>query len=366
MLTNFAKLTTEQKTVWSRDLWKMARNVSFINQFLGSGPNSMCQRITELTESEKGARAVITLIPDLEKDGVAGDNTQEGREERIKAFDRVIRIDQLRNANRTTGKMADQRSIVNFRENSRDQLAYWLSDRCDQLAIQTLAGIDFSLRPDFTARSDVTFAELDFAADVQAPSSGRYFNWTGSAFAAGDVAAAMEPPSWAMLVQARAEAKTKYIKGIRGPGGIEVYHVFLDPMGMALLKLDNDYLQAARNALPRSKTQNELWAGTDSIMVDGMMIHEHRHIPRFASGATVHGDTAAEAGGQVLICGAQALGMADLGDPEWVEKYFDYDNQHGIATGKILGFLKPRFYSPYAGADEDFGVMVVNTARVAT
>jgi hypothetical protein len=36
----------------------------------------------------------------------------------------------------------------------------------------------------------------------------------------------------------------------------------------------------------------------------------------------------------VLFCGAQALGMADIGNPEWVEKGFDYDNQQGISHGQ--------------------------------
>ena len=61
-LTNFGLLTAEQKTIWSRDLWKNARNQSFIGKFLGSGPGAMVQHITELKKSEKGARAVITLL----------------------------------------------------------------------------------------------------------------------------------------------------------------------------------------------------------------------------------------------------------------------------------------------------------------
>ena len=60
-LTNFAALTTEQLTAWSRDFWRVARNASFINQFAGSGSNAMVQRVTELTKSEKGTRAVLTL-----------------------------------------------------------------------------------------------------------------------------------------------------------------------------------------------------------------------------------------------------------------------------------------------------------------
>ena len=33
--TNFAALTSEQLTIWSRDFWRVARNMSFINQFAG-------------------------------------------------------------------------------------------------------------------------------------------------------------------------------------------------------------------------------------------------------------------------------------------------------------------------------------------
>ena len=54
-LTNFARLTTEQKTAWSMSLWKAARNWSFLTRYLGSGPDAMIQRVTELKASEKGS-----------------------------------------------------------------------------------------------------------------------------------------------------------------------------------------------------------------------------------------------------------------------------------------------------------------------
>ena len=68
-LTNFAALTDEQKTIWAREVWKHARNMSFVNKFAGTGSNAMIQRITELKKDEKGARAVMTLVLDLEGDG---------------------------------------------------------------------------------------------------------------------------------------------------------------------------------------------------------------------------------------------------------------------------------------------------------
>lgn len=368
MNTNFAQLVTEQKTVWSKDFWKVARRNAFIGQFLGTGPNSMIQRITELTQSERGARAVITLISDLEGDGVAGDNTLEGREEEIKAFDRVVRVDQLRNANRTTGRMADQRSIINFRETSRDQLGYWMADRVDQLAFLTLAGVSYGYQnTGGAARADNTFLGLDYAADVTAPSAGRYFDWTTGGLTAGTPGtvadATLDVPSWEMIVRLRAAAKNAYMRGVRGNGGQELYHLFLTPDGMAQLKMDPDYLAAQRNALPRAKS-NPLFSGQTGAEVDGIMIHEYRSVPSWAAGgaADPFGETNASTNGGCagLFCGAQSLAMADLGNAGWVEKEFDFENQMGIAVDKICGFLKPKFYSHHSGTDEDFGVIRVN------
>ena len=64
-------------------------------------------------------------------------------------------------------------------------------------------------------------------------------------------------------------------------------------------------------------------------------------------------------GSAIIFCGAQALGMADLGNPEWVEEEFDYGNQSGVSVSKILGYKKPVFYSQYEKTTEDFGIMNV-------
>ena len=69
--------------------------------------------------------------------------------------------------------------------------------------------------------------------------------------------------------------------------------------------------------------------------------------------------------GAASICGADGeWRSADIGNPEWVEKGFDYENQQGISTGKILGFKKPQFYSQYSGGTtEDFGVLSLYVAQ---
>ncbi len=369
--TNFGLLTAEQKTVWSMELWRNARNQSFLNRFLGKGPNSMIQHITELKKSEKGARAVITLLADLTGDGVAGDRTLEGNEEAMQTFDQVIRIDQIRHANRHEGRMADQKSIVEFRGNSRDVLSYWMADRLDQLAFQTLSGVTYAKKPNGAPRVGSDFPYLEFAQDLSAPSAARRVRWNGStkqlvagASGVSSNVTTADTPMWELFVQLKAYAKDRYIRGVSDGGGEETFHVFLTPSAMAKLKLDQTYMLNLRHAQERG-SNNALFTGS-SVKIDGMYFHEFRHVCNTSGAATgsKYGGAGDVDGCQILFCGAQALGMADIGAPEWNEKGFDYDNQQGISVGKILGFLKPKFGNIYeAGSVEDFGVISAYVAQ---
>ncbi len=366
-LTNFAALTSEQKTVWSRDFWHAARNASFINQFAGTGSNAMVQSITDLTKSEKGARAVLTLLADLSGDGVVGDYTLEGNEEALSSSDIVVRIDQMRNANRLAGRLADQKSIVNFREASRDSLSYWLADRMDQIAFLTLSGLAYTKKNNggvrTVAATGQNLSNLEYSADVSAPTSSRHLiAKADGTVATGDLTSA-DILGYKSIVNLKAYAKDHYIRGVRAKGGEETFHMFVTPQGMAQLKLDTDFLANIRNAGNRGSA-NSLFSGSSSVMVDGVMVHEFRHVydtsgeasgSKFGASGTVNGQRA-------LFCGAQALAMADIGDADWVEDTYDYGNQHGISVGKILGFRKPKYTSMVTGDTQDFGVIALDTA----
>jgi N4-gp56 family major capsid protein len=378
--TNFASLTSEQLTAWSRDFWRVARNMSFVNQFAGTGSNAMVQRVTELTKSDKGARAVITLLADMTGDGITGDYTLEGNEEALRAYDITIQLDQLRFANRLAGRLADQKSVVNFRETSRDALAYAMADRMDQLAFLTLSGVAYThktngaLRPT-SATAGHELVDLEFASDVSAPTSARHLRVNGNNLSAGDTTAvaATDVMKYRHIVDLKAYAKDNYIRGIRGAGNDEVFHLFVTPQQMADLKLDSDFLANVRNAGVRGAS-NQLFAGSSSLMVDGVMVHEFRHV--FSTEGATTG-TSSEAGdpgykwgadadvigARALFCGAQSLAMADIGMPEVVEDTFDYGNQAGISIGKIFGLRKPKYNSDYNGSVQDFGVIALDTAQ---
>jgi len=377
--TNFAALTSEELTIWSRDFWRVARNMSFINQFAGSGPNAMVQRISELTQSEKGARAVITLLADMTGDGIVGDNTLEGNEEALRAYDIVVQLDQLRFANRLAGRLADQKSVVNFREHARDALAYAMADRIDQLGFLTMSGISYALKNNGALRGVLNtgqnLSDLAFSGDVTAPTTNRHRRWDATnGLVVGDVTAvvAADTVKYSTIVALKAYAKDNYIRGIRAAGNEEVFHLFITPQVMADLKLDSDFLANVRNAGVRGPN-NELFSGSSSLMVDGVMVHEFRHVFS-TSGATTGTSSNAGSNGYkwgadadingsaCLFVGAQALAMADIGLPDIVEDVFDYGNQNGISIGKIFGFKKPKYNSDHNGAVEDFGIVRLDVA----
>jgi N4-gp56 family major capsid protein len=360
--TNFAALTPVQKLVWSRDVWSAARDMMFINKFIGTGDNSMIQRITELTKTEKGEQVIMQLVADLIEDGVQGDNEREGEEEAMQSYSQIINIDLLSHGVRNKGKLADQKTVLNFRTLGQDRLAYWLANRCDQLAFLTASGISYAYQNNGATRAKSTFANLSFAADVVAPSSLRSLMWTGSALVPSVTANITTAyiPTYTMIVDAIAYAKDHYVKPLMA-GGKEYYIALVRPGTLALLKQDQNYQRAVTNLILKDG-QNSPWFTGGTVTIDGLVLHEHRLVystkgladgSKWGSGGHVEGS-------RTLIMGAQALGMADLGPPAWAEKEFQYESQQGINVDKMFGLLKPQFYSIYDQSVQDFGILAID------
>lgn len=369
-LTNFARLTTDQKLEWSREVWEEARDMAFISKFTGDGSNSIIQRIKELTKTGKGEQVIMHLLADLQGDGVVGDNEREGNEEEMLSYNDKINIDLISHGVRQKGKLAEQKTVITFRENGRNRLAYWLANRMDQLAFLTMSGVSYAFDNDGGTRTDTAFSDLSFAADVSAPTTNRHYRVTAdgsgiyTGLAAGATASvdATDTLSYKAIVDACVQAKVNYMKPLMA-GGKEYYVAFIRPEGLAQLKKDDDYRNAVITGLPRSDKNPFFTGGT--VTVDGLILHEHRLVYNTlgaTSGAAKWGAGSDVDGSRMLICGPQALGMADLGAPEWSEKLFNYDSSPGINVDKMLGFLKPKFHSAYNGSVEDFNIMVLDHA----
>lgn len=362
--TNFAALEPSQKIVWSRDVWKNARDAAFVSRFTGKDENNIIQRITELTKTEKGEKCIMHLLADLVEDGGVGDDDREGNEEAMQTYTDEIQIDLINHGVRNKGKMSDQKSVVIFREHARDRLSYWLANRMDQLAFLTMSGISYTLKNDGGTRSSTAFANLAFAADVSAPTSNRHRRWDSTlGLVAGDTTLvdATDTPEYAMCVDIVSYAKDHYVKGLNATGK-EYFVMFVKPGTLAELKKDADYQRAVTQALPRDP-KNPWFTGAVTT-IDGIVFHEHRLVysTKGAASGAKWGAGSAIDGTRSLFCGAQALGMADLGPAEWNEKSFQYGSSSGINVDKMFGYLKPRYTSIYdSNTVQDFGLIALDT-----
>ena len=365
--TDFTKQGLQQRLAWGNALWEVARTRMFVSRFMGTGSNSLIQRITSLKKVKGASRAVIQLVADLQEDGVGGDeSTLEGAEEALRAFEQIIDYDMLRHAVRNTGRLSDMKSTVDFRNEAKDKLGQFYGDRIDQMAFLMLSGISFEFKNNGAARpggATGTLPKLAFHK-ITAPTSNRHLRVSGDKIAAGDTSliTATDTLKYKALVRAKAFLKDTGLRGLR-IGYNDTLHVFVTTTGMADLRMDPDFLAAVKEAGARGSS-NPIFEGVDSIKVDGMWIHEYKYVYNTTGKASGSkwGATGTVNGMRALIMGPQSLGFFDYGAPGWTEETFDYKNQVGIGTHKVFGMLKPVFHNDWTGQPEDYGVAVLDCA----
>ena len=369
MQTDFSALTTSQKRIWSARVWMAGRDATLLfgrQGFLGAGTEDATKPIhliTELTYTDRGDQVIMPIVLDLAGDGVAGDNELEGNEENLVNDDVNIHIDQLRNAVKSRGKLAEQKTVIRFRAQARDKLAYWLANRMEQLGFLTLAGIPYTQTLTGAQRpAGSQLASLQFAADVSAPSTNRQI-FAQAGYTSTAQIVSTDTLTWDMLLRLKTIALRKRLKPVR-LGGKDHYIVLLAPEQARDLKQSSDY----KTIVSRADTKgpdNKLFTGAFAN-IDGLILYDHALVPttfdaasgsKFGAGGTVDGARA-------ILLGAQALGFAKIGEGDWVESdNKDYENKLGIGHGRFIGFRKPKFKALYDNlSSEDFGVIVLYTA----
>lgn len=370
--TDFGALSALQKTIYTLKTFKQGRDDSFFgsNGFMGessSDGSKPIHMVEELTETERGTEAVLPMRADLTGGGVVGDNQLDDNEEALNVDSQTIRVDQLRNGVKSRGRMAEQSTVLRFRTEAKDALAFWLSDIYDELTFLTAAGRAYSLNTDGSTRAASQLPQLSFAADVAAASTNRIM-YAGSATSEATLTAA-DTMNWNLVIQAKAFAKRKRLRPVRA-GGRSFYILVLSTEQCRDLEQSPDYKSLTAQALPRG-LDNPLFNNAKKIVGD-VVIHDHQKVyntlglssgSRWGSGSTVHG-------AQAMLMGAQAIGLAQLSGKSagWSEgDKTDHGNKSAIGIGRMFGLLKPQFKSRYDNqAREDFGIVSIKTAAATS
>lgn len=263
--------------------------------------------------------------------------------------------------------MAEQATVLRFRVQAKDVLAFWLADVIDELMFLTAAGRAYTVNTDGSTRAASQLPSLAFASDVAAASTNRLMH-AGAATSEATITAA-DTFTWDLVTQAKAFAKRKRLRPIRA-GGKSYYILVLSTEQCRDLEKTADYKTLTAQALPRG-LDNPLFSNAKKI-INEVVIYDHQKVyntlglassSRWGATGTVHG-------AQAMLLGAQALGYASLddGSPGMDESdNTDYGNRPALGIHRIIGMLKPQFKSKFdANAREDYGLVTIKTAAAAS
>lgn len=334
---------------WAPELMKEALKKTHALQFMGKGKDSLITIKTDLTTSDGGDRIRVGIRSQLTGAGIQGDNTLEGNEESLETFYQDVMIDQLRHAVRSRGKMSEQRVPFSVREEAKDGLSDWWSDRIDTWLFNQLAGN--------TAATDGRLVGFNATA---APDADHITYGASGSTSEGSLSATTVARMNLTFIDTAVE-KAKLAKNALRPiniGGKKYFAMFLHPYQVTDLRVNTaagQWTDIQKSAIQGGQTSdNPIFTGALGVY-NGVVLHESVRIPVSPNNANVR---------RAVLCGAQSASIAfgrgyGKNTFSWKEELFDYDNQLGVAAGCQAGMIKTRFDG------SDYGTVVVPTYAVA-
>lgn len=345
--------------LWSKELFHDIIGDSFFGKFMGKGSDNMVQIKTE-TQKGAGDSIRVGLRSLLTADGKQGDDSLEGNEEALSTYYDTFLINQLRHAVRSGGEMSQQRVHFSVRDEAKDGLKDWWTERLEVSLANQLTG--------YTTQSDTKYTGHN--ATVAPTATYRILcGGTGTAGAAAAEGSLSATTTHAIklvdLDRAVAIAKTSQTVGgttyqrIRPlmVNGKPHYLAFLHPFQIHQLRRDagtaGNFFDIQKAAMQGGKYDDNPIVNGANFMYNNVIVHEWSYLPPTvgASDNTIYR--------RGVFCGAQAacIGFGQNNGPtkmSWVEELFDYENQLGVAAGTIFGIKKTVFNSI------DFGTIVLS------
>lgn len=346
-LTTYGVNSPEAVKLWSDVLSREALKATWFDKFRGTGTDALIQEKTDFKKSA-GDRLTMILRMQLSGDGVLGDGTLEGNEERLSTYTDNLVIDQLRHAVRSGGKMSEQRIPFSVREEAKDGLRDWISGRMDTAFFNQLCA--------FTPQTDIRYTGNNVvvaASNIVRPNA----RANDQSLVAGDE----------MTLQlidglvSNAKLATPVIRPLKVDGE-DKYVLFLHTKQAQQLRTNTasgQWLDIQKAALAGGAgARSPIYTGALGEY-NGVVLHESTRVTNGVNSATgaavANTRRAVLAGAQAMVMGFGRGNSRNVSSWDWVEKLFDYENQLGVAAGAIFGMKATRYNNA------DFSKIILST-----
>jgi len=343
---------------WSASLFiEVLAKSYFERKFVGTNPNSIIQRLTEL-ESGPGDRIDFDLAVQLRGKPTYGDNRAEGKEENLKFYSDEVNIDQMRHPVSAGGRMTRKRTAHDLRKTARDRLSEYWAKFMDEMVFIYLAGAR-GINEDFIESTDW---QGHAGNPIQSPDTNHVlYGGDGASKATIEVGDTFDRS----LVE-RAEVKARMMRALDPTlanmlpvefGGEKHYITVMSPFQEHNLRNSDTagWLEIQKAAAAAEGRNSPIFKGGLG-MINKVVLHSHESVIRFNDYGAGGNVKAARA----LFMGRQA-GVVAYGTKgglrfNWEEDTKDYGNEPTVAAGTIIGIKKTRFNG------KDFGVLALDTA----
>lgn len=342
--------------LWDDQFFRDYVRMSRYKRYMGTDEAAIFQLQEDLTK-KKGDSVTFALVNELTGNGVTGNSTLKGNEERLNSRSHKLTVDVLRHAV-AVDDWDVQKSVIDLRNAARTQLREWaqkkLRDDCT-LALGQIDGVNYTAS---TAGQRNTWTANNQDRLLFGSTTANY-NATFATAIGGLSAGEQCSPLTLSLMKRMAQAASPKIKPVYVKEmDQEWYVVFINSRSWRDLTEDNPTTNvltlANRDARIRG-VDNPLFTG-DSLVWDGMILRE---IPEISPLTDVSGSGGA-AIAPVYLCGAQAIGLAWAQRTKSTTDTDDYEFLHGVGVQEIRRIEKLRFGTA-AGADtttpKDHGIV---------
>lgn len=280
------------------------------------------------------------FIPQYEGEGIDGQNPSiTGNEKSLDEFYMDLRIDQVAQAFKKKGKMTDMRTIWNYREEFRNQLAEWFRDRTEKDIVDALTGY---ITDGVTRTTDTTKLVNGSGRCFRVDNTGSTYtlvetdaNGASDESLKTNMAATDKMNTYALdELQSLAKTAGKYpMKPVRARNNEEYYILVLHPRAAIELRRDERWEKRAIASLTGRGSLE-----SDPIATGAIGVWEHIIVKEAEKIKTVSGDGFKVA--RNLLLGAEAAVLAYGQTLDYKEESRDYGREMGVAADEIRGCRK--------------------------
>jgi N4-gp56 family major capsid protein len=327
MATGFSYWGSDQiQEAWAKDVIIEAMDIMVMDKFIGTSVDSIIQKRTDL-QKVKGDRINFDILVKMSGTPTTGNSELKGNEEKLVFYTDTATIDRTRHAFLKRGRLEDIKSSKDMLSLGKDVLKTFFAEIMDEYCVRHLCG-----------DTSITWP----AAGIDSTATYRKF-WAGDATADNNTST----NDWLNMydisrLRALARVATPKFRGIKMQGKDHLVMI-IHPYQTFQLKTDATYMQAVREAMPRSEQGNPLFNGLLTT-VDGVALYEDENIITPYSNVR-----------RAVLCGSQAAIMPFGGGPYADEDHDDYGERHGIGMDLVWGIKKTVFNSV------DYSVMTMGS-----